>query len=438
MREQDSTKRMILRQHAGQHMHRAEWLERSGRWDEAIAELKNAVKLDPGVVEAYAALGHHYRRKGLLAKSAEAFRRAVALSDDYEDYFNLGHVLVDLGRYREAEEAYSHCLKLRPDDLAVRYEIAYALFSSERYAEALPILEQLIAAHPEDWEVAFLRASCRLGMRAYDLAEMELKRAMEVAPDDEAHMILQEHLAMVMRYREFASDPIVGVKDKLYVEYGATCLGSALDDGLKIERYKNYAFDYVHIARTLLRLVAVCKGLAQAPSTIVPADAQSLPIAVALADLFGVPIVSLASLQVYDMPLVTMGVCSGPELHDLILERISVDPIMFALSVDWSNRVEFMPDIVGVFTERPSTLPWQATSDWELWANYIGGLSVFLRRTHAGQAVHASAKRLIQQTRNLRPDPNLADQVAYYTLRHRQLRWIVDPSSDQPKRESER
>src|SRR5512136_424176 len=108
---------------AYQHIEKGPHLESLGLLDEAMLEFKRAVEADPRIATAHNALGHHYRRKGLLTKAADEFRSAVLLNQDYESCFNLGHVLGELEQYGEAADLYRRCLTLDADDPSARYEL---------------------------------------------------------------------------------------------------------------------------------------------------------------------------------------------------------------------------------------------------------------------------------------------------------------------------
>ena len=86
------------------HFQRGIQLERAHRVSEAVEEYRRAIARDPHLREAHDALGSYYQRNGLLAKAADEFRAVVALDGDFLSHFNLGCVLIALGRYDEAEE----------------------------------------------------------------------------------------------------------------------------------------------------------------------------------------------------------------------------------------------------------------------------------------------------------------------------------------------
>ncbi|MHB0856914.1 MAG: tetratricopeptide repeat protein [Anaerolineae bacterium] len=410
-------KQMTLRQRAGQHLDRAERLERSGRLDEAMAELKSALEIDPNMPEAQIALGYHFRRKGLLVKAADAFRRAASLGDDYEGVFNLGHVLIDLRRFDEAAQAFRRCLTYWPGDPEAHYELAYALYSAGHWQEALSELDALLVDYPDDWELVFLRGSCLMLGSDYARAEEDFRRSLASAPDEDAAMMLQENLESALRHQEFPAGASLNAKDRMYADFGVVCLGSAADDGLSVPEYPVYNFQYPDVARTLKRFIALCDALDLDLTAVVAADLAAVPLAIVLGQALGLAVVPLAAVAENDLPLVVAGVCSGPELYDLILEHLPNDSVSFALAIDWSGRTEFVTDVVGVATNRPSTMPWTVGSSADSPAD-----------VNEGRIILTTVTQIVQHLAILATEANQGQQTSYYADWHRRLRLpLMDP-----------
>ena len=422
MREQDFSRPFVRRQRAGLHLDRAERLERAGRLDEAMSEFKAAVELDPDIADAQEALGYHYRRKGLLAKALDAFRRAAALADDYESLYALGHVLTDMTRYDEAVQVFQRCLALRPGDCATYYELAYAHYGAGRYAQCLDSLAGVTGDCADDWETPYLHASCSLRLGAYAVAQADLDRALGSAPEGDARTLLLDTRDLCERYGEFLPTTPLGVKDRLYAEYGAVCLGSAQDDGLAIPQYEEYRLDYADVAVTLNRFVALYLALDVRASVVLPADAQALPLAIALGELLRIPLACVEQVTENDLPLAVLGVCSGPELLDVLLEQLPEDAVSLALAVGWSGHSEFVADAIGVLTRKPGILPWKCDLDWNTWGLMGVDLDTFLRLNPYGKAAEALVARLLRACGATRDEPARAKQLSYYLCDHARSR----------------
>lgn len=108
----------------------------TGRDDEALELLANAIAHWPGVAQWHSDLGVVHRRRGQLEEAVACHERARALrSDLHFIHFNLGNTLHDLGRLEEAIASYRRGLKLKPDHADGHYNLALALLLLGRWEE---------------------------------------------------------------------------------------------------------------------------------------------------------------------------------------------------------------------------------------------------------------------------------------------------------------
>ena len=90
-------------------------------------------------------------RDGDLREAEAELRRAVDLVADNPTYLaRLGQVLGMQNSMEEAARYYRQALKLAPDSLAIRRNLALTQWSRRRFAEAKANLEQVLARVPED------------------------------------------------------------------------------------------------------------------------------------------------------------------------------------------------------------------------------------------------------------------------------------------------
>lgn len=75
------------------------------KYAEAVAELQQAVEIDPQLADAYLALGHALQKLGRLAEAAVAIQQAIAINGQEPLYHtSLSTVYRDMGRISDAEE----------------------------------------------------------------------------------------------------------------------------------------------------------------------------------------------------------------------------------------------------------------------------------------------------------------------------------------------
>lgn len=387
---------------AGFFLERGEALEQAGRLDEAMSEFKRAVHADPGLAEAHMALGFHYRRKNLLSKAAEEFRTAASLAPSYDSYFNLGHVLVDLGQPQEALLAFQKCQALAPGDPAVGYEIGYALYMAGDYAAALAQLQPFLATASDDWELHYLAGSCELALGHYAKAQASFERALRLLPPGEPDDGLQDALLVALRHREFTTIRPEDLKARLYAEFGIVCLGALDDDGLQQTVSSRSRLSYQDLGRMLQRFHALRMHWRWRFDAVVSVDEVSRPLALALAHSLKAPLVEPQEVEQSGLTLLVWASVTLPELLDVVVERVPGDYVTFVAAPQQADLNHVLPDIIGIVNTGPVAMPWAAT----------------------GRAPQTTAARqILAAVKSLPPDATLGAQVRYYE-RHSRLRFL--------------
>ncbi len=125
-------------------------LEQS-RGPEALQHGEEAVRLDPHYAEARYNLGNALAQARRLPEAQAQYEEAMRLKPDYPDVANnLGNVRVELGRLPEAITAYERALELDPGFPDARRNLAQVLIHLGRLPEAIARYRQLAAARPDD------------------------------------------------------------------------------------------------------------------------------------------------------------------------------------------------------------------------------------------------------------------------------------------------
>ncbi|MBC8075909.1 MAG: tetratricopeptide repeat protein [Chloroflexales bacterium] len=393
------------------HLQRGIVLERANRIKEAVDAYRQALSQNPRLREAHNALGVYYQRQGLLAKAAEEFRIVASLESDFLAHFNLGYVLVELGRYEEALHAFEQCLRLAPDDPATLYELGYISYSRGDYHAAVERLQAPLRLYPDDWEIYNLLGSCYLGLRRFDDALAALGRALVLASNVADKAALLNQIATVERHREFRS--LGSAKDQMYAQDGVVYLGSAQDDGLQLREVDDYHFTYPDIGTTLQRLLALQQGYRWQFNAVVALDKASRPLAQALARASDLPLCTANTLRPDMVALLVIAVAREPELLELTLERLPCQSATFCLGLNWLRRSRVLPDMIGIAARNACSVPWEGE----------------LRRLRADGAAPAQIESCLERATeailaavtDTPPDSNLPRQVRYYTRVHRRL-----------------
>ena len=119
-------------------------------FDEVVGMLKDVVREDPKVIDAWFMLGNVYAKAGRQQDAIPYFKQALALKpDDEMAVVNLANVYRQLGRDDDALTGYRRFLELDPKNSQVRYEIAEILIDRGELDEAADHLKQALAIEPK-------------------------------------------------------------------------------------------------------------------------------------------------------------------------------------------------------------------------------------------------------------------------------------------------
>ena len=122
--------------------------------NEAEAEYRTALRLDPKFVPAMANLADLDRERGMDKEGAELLRTAIAIEPNNAAIkHSLGLLLVRQRNYAKSLPLFREAAALAPDNARYAYVYAVALNSSGSAAEATALLERTHKQHPTDRDV---------------------------------------------------------------------------------------------------------------------------------------------------------------------------------------------------------------------------------------------------------------------------------------------
>lgn len=132
-------------------MARAQILRQAGRLDQAVAELEQANRDVPDVVELKYELGMLYERQGKLKEFERELREVIALNPDHAHAYNaLGYTLADNNtRLSEAHDLISRGLSLAPSDPFILDSMGWVKFRLGDNKAAIEYLRRAFSIRPE-------------------------------------------------------------------------------------------------------------------------------------------------------------------------------------------------------------------------------------------------------------------------------------------------
>lgn len=135
------------------HDNRGLFLFKAGQVDEAIADYRRSLAINPGYVNASNNLGHALADRGRHAEAIPFYRTALKSASgrlELEVRNNLANALSDLNQLAEAMEHYEFVLARQPDHANALNGSAVALAMQNRLPEARARLERSLRIAPEN------------------------------------------------------------------------------------------------------------------------------------------------------------------------------------------------------------------------------------------------------------------------------------------------
>ncbi len=121
---------------------------RAGKYEAAVKNLTQAVKLSPDRDEPHYVLALALTETGKLKEAIEEFKQVVKLTRKDEpkilSYYNMGNAYADLGQYEEAIEAYQQAIKLNPKLSKPHNNLGLAYAALDRITEGLAEFNQAV------------------------------------------------------------------------------------------------------------------------------------------------------------------------------------------------------------------------------------------------------------------------------------------------------
>jgi serine/threonine-protein kinase len=168
---------------------------KQGRRDEALVELGEASRLDPGDPTIHNSIAAALAGLGRLDEAIAACREAVRVKPTYDlGYVNLMYFLTRQGRLDEAIAAGRAAVRNLPNVAAMHVELGLALANRGMVDEAIAEDREAIRLDPKT-TLAHANLGAALQAQAdFDGAIVEFRRALELAPDAALRAAIQEAL----------------------------------------------------------------------------------------------------------------------------------------------------------------------------------------------------------------------------------------------------
>lgn len=156
----------------------------TGKYTEAVTELKRAVALAPNSDEAYSRLGGAYLQSGDASAAMQAFQKAIQLNPYYwSNQDEIGNAYFQQGDYAKALDAFRQVTTLAPD-IDAGYENMGTVYLREgKYQDCIPYYQKALQIEPF-WTTYSNLGTAYFFLKQYTQSAAAYEKAVALNPND--------------------------------------------------------------------------------------------------------------------------------------------------------------------------------------------------------------------------------------------------------------
>jgi Flp pilus assembly protein TadD len=160
-------------------------LIQQGRFEEAIANISEALRIKPDYAEAHNNLGLVLYKQGKLNEGIRYFSRAVQLNPDYANaYSNLGSALAQQGRLDDAITYFTRALQIDPDLPEAHIGMGLALARRGSLNKAIVHFSKALETKPDNAEIHNDLGVALARQGNLEEAIAHFSKALQISPDN--------------------------------------------------------------------------------------------------------------------------------------------------------------------------------------------------------------------------------------------------------------
>ena len=235
--------------------------ERLGKPEEAFAAYSRAIELDPANATAHEGRGRLFERRGEFPKAIEDFSAAYRAQPSPDLALTLAQLHARAGQLQAAIQLYRGLTRDKPDQLALRAEMARLMHENGQSEEAAREITAVVNSRPRDSNLLAAAGDIYFKDKP-DAAATFYRRALEVdANDNHARAQLGASLVRSMQYQE----ALAILNEAITREPGNYAAHASLATALfKLKQYPGAAREFLWLIRSRPEVAASYYFLANA------------------------------------------------------------------------------------------------------------------------------------------------------------------------------
>jgi tetratricopeptide (TPR) repeat protein len=159
-------------------------LGQQGRTGEAMAQYREALRLNPDYANAHNNLGLALAQQGQLDQAIVEYREALRTNpDDVDVHNNLGLALARQGRAADAIVEYREALRINPDAIDAHNNLGDSLAHQGKMAEAIAEYREALRIEPAFAEAHYNLGAALARQGQIEQAIAEYREALRINPD---------------------------------------------------------------------------------------------------------------------------------------------------------------------------------------------------------------------------------------------------------------
>ena len=178
-------------------------LSKRNKTEEAIEVLEKGLEIMPDSFVLLSRLAHFYMAAGRLKEAYETSQIVLEQDPKYLDALAIaGWVLDGQGMLEEAAAFLKRALEVEPENKLIRLKYAFIIAELGQPEEAVAIDEELKKQLPDDFRIYLDLGIIYSNMGRLDMAEENLRKALELNPSPDAHLNYAVILEKMGRLKE--------------------------------------------------------------------------------------------------------------------------------------------------------------------------------------------------------------------------------------------